>query len=309
MVGPTGIGKSEVAAEIARRVSAEIVAVDSMQVYRGMDLGTGKPDPVSRREIPHHGIDLADPEEEFDVARYVRWVRPVLEEIRLRGRLPLLVAGSGLYLRGLLDGLCQAPGKDPYLREQLLWQGREKGAPFLHEKLKPVDPKAAAKIHPNDLRRIVRALEVFQVSGRPISQWQEETTRPLDGEKHLIGLTCGRQRLYEGIDRRIDGWLAAGWLEEARRLKRRDLSRTAREALGYRELFAHLEGQIGWEPTVTLIKRNTRQYAKRQWSWFRADARVRWITTDGRSPEEVARHILAGVSAPASPVFPISPSS
>ncbi|MBI3616524.1 MAG: tRNA (adenosine(37)-N6)-dimethylallyltransferase MiaA [Candidatus Omnitrophica bacterium] len=292
IVGPTGIGKSEVAMALARSVPSEIVVVDSMQVYRGMDRGTGKPDSAQQKEIPHHGIDLVEPEEEFDVARYRNLLAPVIRAIQAKGRLPILVGGSGLYFRAILDGLCEAPGRDPFLREHLLQQGTEQGAAVLHAELEKVDPEAAARIHPNDLRRIVRALEVFRATGRALSQWQGQTTHPLDGDKRLIGLSMDRALLYQQIEERIDGWLNEGWLEEAGSLNRRALSRTAREALGYRELFAFLEGQADWPMTVSLIKRNTRRYAKRQLAWFRADPRIQWLDVDGKGPEALTAHIL-----------------
>ena len=292
VVGPTGIGKTEAAVAVARRVPSEIVVIDSMQVYRGMDRGTGKPDASLQQEIPHHGLDLIEPEQEFDAVSFRNRIVPVIQGIQGRGHLPILVGGSGLYMRAVLDGLCHAPGKDPFRREQLLREGQEKGAVVLHTRLAGVDPTAAERIHPNDLRRIVRALEVFLVSGRPLTHWQEETTQPLEGEKRLVGLTCDRGLLYRRIEERIGGWLKAGWLEEARGLSRRNLSRTAREALGYRELFAHLEGESDWETTVSLIKRNTRRYAKRQLAWFRADPRVEWIPVDEMAPEMAASQIL-----------------
>ena len=260
-----------------------------------MDRGTGKPDASLQREIPHHGLDLIEPEQEFDAANFRNRIVPVIQGIQGRGRLPILVGGSGLYMRAVLDGLCQAPGKDPFRREQLLREGQEKGAAVLHARLAGVDPAAAERIHANDLRRIVRALEVFFVSGRTLTHWQEETTNPLEGEKRLIGLICDRGLLYRRIGERIDGWLRAGWPEEARGLSRRDLSRTAREALGYRELFAFLEGESDWETTVSLIKRNTRRYAKRQIAWFRADPRIEWIPIDERTPETAASQILEGI--------------
>jgi tRNA dimethylallyltransferase len=285
IVGPTGIGKSEAALEIARQVpsGAEIVVVDSMQVYRGMDLGTSKPSPSLRREIPHHGLDLADPSEDFDVARYVELVRPVISEIQRRGRLPILVAGCGLYLRALLDGLCPAPGRFPEIRQELLQEAEDKGTSFLHARLKKVDSDSAAKIHPNDLRKIVRALEVFQASGVPLSRWHRKTEPFVAPEElEIFGLSRDRSDLYRRIEERIDRWLDAGWLEEARGLMERPLSMTAKKALGYQELFRYLRGGIEWERCVSLIKQNTRRYAKRQWTWFRADPRVQWI--DGTNP-------------------------
>ena len=296
VVGPTGIGKSEIALELSRWIGAEIVAVDSMQVYRGMDLGTGKPDISVRKEIPHHGLDLVEPEEEFNAVLYAQLVRPSFLAIQERGSVPLLVGGSGLYLRALLDGLCPATGKDAALREQLLAEAQEEGgAQLLYERLKKVDPPTAAKIHPNNFRRTVRALEVFLVTGSPLSQWQKQavsSSDPVRGQRvQLVGLTCDRASLYRRIEKRIEGWLQAGWLEEARGLSARPLSQTAREALGYRELFQFLDGRTDWETTCQLIKRNTCRYAKRQWTWFKADSRIVWIQTDRKMPEAIAKEI------------------
>lgn len=297
IVGPTGIGKSQVAVAVAREVPAEVVAVDSMQVYRGMDRGTGKPDLAVRKKIPHHGIDLVDPEEEFNAAQYLRTILPILEQIRKRGQLPILVGGTGLYLKVLRDGLCPAPGKDLAVRERLLTQSREEGTEVLHARLSQVDPKAAERIHPNDLRRIVRALEVYEMTGQPLSQWHRETVSSLNGKEtfQVFGLTMDRSALYRRIDERVNRWLASGWLQEAQVLHQRRLSLTAKEALGYRELFDFLEGKTDWPTTVSLIQRNSRRYAKRQWAWFKRDPRIRWIDVEGKMPEEVARRIVEGV--------------
>ena len=297
LLGPTGIGKSEVALSVAQRIPSEIVSVDSMQVYRGMCIGTGKPPLAVREKIPHHGLDLVEPEEEFDVARYVAAVRPAVEGILARGLTAVLAGGSGLYLRGLLEGICPAPGKDRSIRDRLLAEAHENGLGALYARLQTVDPEAAARIHPNDLRKMCRALEVYQASGRPLSDWQKETVSPFEAghELLLVGLTCSRKFLYQRIEERIDGWIAQGWLEEARVLCKRPLSQTARGALGYRELFAHLSGQTDWDTTVSLIKQNTRRYAKRQWTWFRADSRIQWISVDDSAPQTVAETILEQV--------------
>lgn len=299
LLGPTGVGKSEVAAELARRLSGEIIAVDSMQVYRGMDVGTGKPPARLRAEIPHHGLDLVEPEEEFDVLRYASAVRPVLESLRRTGRWAVLAGGCGLYLRVLLEGLCEAPGRDPHLRERLRSEGEALGSPALHARLQQVDPDAAGRIHPNDLRRIVRALEVYEVSGRPISRWQRETrpwSEAVDGCVR-IGLTGEREWLYGQIGLRIEAWLSGGWVEEARLLHRRRLSPTAREALGYRELFDHFEGRTDWATARELIHRNSRRYAKRQWSWFRKDPGIRWVRVDRKAAVQPAEEILSSMRA------------
>ena len=296
LAGPTGIGKTELAAELARRLPAEIVAVDSMQVYRGLEIGTGKPPARLREEIPHHGLDLAEPAEEFDVLRYVEEVSPAIREIERRGKWVLLVAGCGLYLRVLLRGLCGAPGGDAALRERLRAEGEREGWNRLHARLREVDPEAAVRIHPNDAKRMIRALEVYESSGRPISQWQSRT-EPIDprwAECPVIGLECEREWLYRRIEERVDGWLADGWLEETRNLLRGPVSRTAREALGYRELFEHLEGDRDWDSTRELIRKNSRRYARRQWSWFRGEPRVRWVRVrEGAKPAETAAGILS----------------
>lgn len=249
-----------------------------MQVYRGMDVGTGKPPADGRREIPHHGLDLAEPEEEFDVLRYIQAVTPVIRRLQQEDRWVVLVGGSGLYFRVLRAGLCEAPGREPEVRDRLIEEGFSIGTGVLHERLKKVDPSAAERIHANDLRRIVRALEVFEVSGKPLSAWQKQTVPVIPGldRCRVIGLTCDRPALYARLEERVDRWLNSGWLEEARVLHRRRLSRTAREALGYRELFDHLDGRVSWPAVRELIIRNTRRYAKRQWSWFRHEPGVEW---------------------------------
>ncbi len=294
IVGPTGIGKSEVALAVARLVPSEIITVDSMQVYRGMDLGTGKPDRSSRQQVPHHGLDLTDPSESFSVAQYIAAVGPVIPQIIARQHLPILIAGTGLYLKALLDGLCPAPPEDPQIREQILAEGKKTGWGIVHARLQEVDPAAAGRIHPNDSRRIIRALEVFSITKKSISSWQESTVGLLSSgmSVELFGVTCSRALLYRRIEARVDAWCQVGWLEEARKLVAHPLSKTAGEALGYKEMYAHLRGERGWSETVSLIKRNTRHYAKRQMTWFRRDARIRWIATDGLSAEEAARQIV-----------------
>jgi len=294
LMGPTGIGKSEIAAEIARRIPSEIVAVDSMQVYRGMNLGTGKPSHEFCREIPHHGLDLAEPEETFDAARFAELLTPTLAAIQERGKVVLLVGGSGFYFRALLDGLHPMPAAHFEVRARLLEEASVRGAAALHGQLQKVDSTAASKIHPNDLRRVIRALEVFEVSGRPMTAWFGAAKQPpVAGEEICrIGLTCDRDALYRRIEARVNGWLQSGWLEEAKALSRLKLSQTAQEALGYKELFAHLEGKLSWEETCQLILRNTRHYAKRQLSWFRQDERIHWVQTEGKSTAELSEVIL-----------------
>jgi len=296
IVGPTGVGKTEVAFQVARRLPCDIVVVDSMQVYRGMEVGTSKPPLWMRQTIPHHGLDLVEPEEVFDAAQYVRTMRPILDAVSAAGRIPVLVGGCGLYLRAILDGICQAPGCDLALRKALQAEEDLAGPGTLYAQLKKVDPRSAARIHPHDLRRVIRALEVYRLTGKPLSVWQSETTQAnaLVGKIRLRmwGLTCERKRLYRRIEARADAWLESGWLDEARTLIQRPLSHTARQALGYRELFAYIEGRWDWDRTRWMIHRNTRRYAKRQWAWFRADRRVNWIALDAIQIDEVVDRVV-----------------
>jgi tRNA dimethylallyltransferase len=294
LIGPTGVGKTDLSIVLARLLKAEILSVDSAQVYRGMDIGTGKPSPALRKEIPHHGLDLAEPEEEFDVLRYTQSVVPVLSSLVQKDRWVLLVGGAGLYFRVLRRGLCEAPGRDPIVRDRLLAEGQADGSEALHGRLSKVDPESASRIHPNDLKKVVRAVEVFELSGRPLSTWQKETVPWIQGLEHspVFGITMERPVLFARLEQRTLRWLeGGGWLEEASRLHGRPLSQTARETLGYGELFEFLEGRADWVTTRGRIIKNTCRYAKRQWTWFRREPGVQWLEATRREPGEIAREI------------------
>jgi tRNA dimethylallyltransferase len=293
VVGPTGIGKTDCSIELARRFSAHVAAVDSMQVYRGMEIGTGKPSAKTLSEIPHHGLNWLDPSEECDAVRYAHYLAPILTNLWNRSVAVILTGGCGLYLKVLLDGLCEAPGADPEIRDRLVEEGERVGAGVLHDRLKQNDPVAAAQIHPNNLRRVVRALEVWELTGRPLSDWQKENKPFLSPEIKIkiVGLSGNREKLFERLDQRVDQWFEQGWLDEARRLSKKPLSKTAAEAVGYRELFSHLRGEITLEQAREQIKQNTRRYAKRQWTWFRNDPRVAWIETDGLTLKQIVDKI------------------
>ncbi|MCM8811659.1 MAG: tRNA (adenosine(37)-N6)-dimethylallyltransferase MiaA [Candidatus Omnitrophica bacterium] len=290
LVGPTGIGKTETAAALAKTLSAKVVVADSMQVYQGMDVGTGKPDKALLREIAHYGIDLVPPTAEFSAADYVRTVRPVMEKLLARDDFVVLTGGSGLYVRALLDGICEAPSANRFYREQLLEEGQKTGWSAMHRRLQEVDPEAARRIHPHDKKRIIRALEVFHDSGQPLTALQKKAAGFFENKAEIsfFGLTCHRETLYQRIEERIDRWLASGWKEEAQMLLQKGLSKTSAEALGYKELYAYLKNETSWEETVRLIKRNSRHYAKRQITWFHHDPRIRWIPVEDRSPRELA---------------------
>jgi tRNA dimethylallyltransferase len=273
LTGPTGSGKTPLGVELAQRLGAEVVALDSMTVYRGMDIGTAKPTADERRQVRHHLLDELDPWESSSVAWWLERAGQCCRDIEGRGKRVLFVGGTPLYLKALLRGLFDGPPGDEALRRHLAEEAEQGGRQALHDRLARVDPVAAARLHPNDLRRVVRALEVWQLTGRPISAWQTQWAGgpgPFPGDRVLC-LDVPRPELYARIDARVRQMIAAGWVEEARALRRlpRPLSREAAQALGYKEVFEHLDGRASLEETVGRIQTRTRQFAKRQLSWFR----------------------------------------
>jgi len=271
LTGPTGSGKSALGLELAERLDAEIVGLDSMTLYRGMDIGTATPSPVDRRRVPHHLIDVLDPWESASVAWWLDQASRRCDEITRRGKRVLFVGGTALYLKALLYGLFDGPPADEALRWRLLEQANREGAPVLHARLAQVDPVTARRVHPNDVRRTIRALEVWERTGRPMSAWQTQWhTLPAD-RPQVYWIDRPRTELYDRIDRRVLQMIDQGWVEEARQLKQlsRPLSREAAKALGYAELFAHLDGRKTLDEAVRAIQLHSRQFAKRQITWFR----------------------------------------
>ena len=278
IVGPTAGGKSTLAHAVARDLGdVEIVSVDSMQVYRGMDIGTAKPTPAQQGEIAYHLLDLVDPAESFTVGAFQRAARVALGEIEARGHRALLVGGTGLYLKAVVDRL-RLPGRFPAVRRQLEAELLSAGAPALHRRLAQVDPVAAARIEPSNGRRVVRALEVCRGSGRPFSSYGPGIDTYPDVDIDLVGLAWPRPELDRRIAARYVAQLDAGFLHEVEVLAARPggLGLTARQALGYRELLAHLDGTISLDEAVDTAVRRTRRFARRQERWFRRDPRVRW---------------------------------
>jgi tRNA dimethylallyltransferase len=286
IVGPTGIGKSAVALAIAEQIGAEVVAVDAFTVYRGMDIGTAKPTAAERRRVRHHMVDVLDPSEASSVEWFQSAARAAIDEVLLRGRTPLLVGGSGLYFRAVIDPL-EFPPTDAGVRAGI--EARYAGdVARAHADLARVDPDAAARMDPGNLRRAVRALEVRELTGRRFSDWRLawDSWEPAYPGLVVIGLSGGRPALAPRLDARVDAMLANGWLDECRRLSTVALSATARQAIGYAELLDHLAGNLDYDRAVERIKVRTRQYAARQDRWFRADPRVQW-TTAANAPELV----------------------
>jgi tRNA dimethylallyltransferase len=287
LTGPTGSGKSSLALEIAPQLNAEIVAMDSMTLYRGMDIGTAKPTRVERAAVPHHLIDVLDPWESANVAWWLESASAAVRDIECRGRVALFVGGTPLYLKALLRGIFAGPGAHPEVRRRLEEEARIVGVSALHARLADLDPVAGTRIHPNDLRRIVRALEVRETTGAPISEMQLQWKAEGGLRTEVLCLDVPRAELYEKIDRRVRVMLDQGWLEEARSLwnASQPPSREASAAVGYRDLWAYLDGQADWPTTVARIQQRTRQYAKRQLTWFRHLPECRFVT-----PELTRKH-------------------
>ena len=278
LTGPTACGKTELALALAQRVPLEIISMDSALVYRGLDIGTAKPSPAIRGAVPHHLIDILDPTESYSAGRFARDAGALIDEIRARGRLPLLVGGTLLYLRALRDGLSPLPRADRSVRAELDAQAAELGLKALHERLRLVDPAAAARIAPSDRQRIQRALEVHALTNRPISELQradDERKRPAVLAIALVPES--RAELAARIERRFDAMVGAGFLSEVERLRARgDLNADmpAMRAVGYRQIWAHLDGRFTWDEARAKAIVATRQYAKRQLTWLRGDTRI-----------------------------------
>jgi tRNA dimethylallyltransferase len=362
IAGPTGVGKTRVAVALARLIPAEVVCADSRTLYRGMDIGTAKPSRPERAAVPHHVLDVASPDQIVTLVDYQRLALRAIHEITSRGRLPLLVGGTGLYIRAVVDRLAipQTP-PDWELRARLEMEEQDRGPGTLHRRLAEVDPAAAARIHPGNVRRIIRALEVYHHAGTPISSLQRAAATPRgttasgalggagtgprnavaalahagtdrSGETSdmvsgalMVALTMERGRLYERIDRRIEQQLAGGLIEEVRALVEAGYAgphpaaspdaggggRTggrarwgggwtglppAMQGLGYREIIAYLDGEATLDEAIARLRRNTRRYARRQWTWFRADPRYCWLDVGDDPPETVAARIHAMLS-------------
>ncbi|MCL6638192.1 MAG: tRNA (adenosine(37)-N6)-dimethylallyltransferase MiaA [Firmicutes bacterium] len=281
VTGPTATGKTDVGVMVAERLGGEIISADSMLIYRYMDIGTAKPTLQERRGIPHHMIDIVDPDEEYSVALFQRQAREAIGGVLARGRVPLLVGGTGLYVHAVLDRYdFTSAGGDKYFREKLQKEAADIGPEGMHRRLAEIDPDAAKKLHPRDTRRVIRALEVYYRTGRPISsyQYKDGQANPIYRAK-IFGLTMARESLYRRIEKRVDWMIAAGLVDEVHGLLERGYQPElpSMRGLGYKEIVPYLRGQLSLEEAVALLKRNTRRFAKRQLTWFRRDSRIHWL--------------------------------
>jgi len=298
IVGPTAVGKTDLALALAERLPVEVVSADSRQVYRGMDIGTAKPNREELDRLPHHLVDIVDPDEPFTLAQYQERAYAAIADVLRRGRLPLLVGGTGLYIRAVMEGLkIPAAPPDEALRAELFAEAERLGAEALHERLRQVDPLAAERIDYRNVRRVVRALEVHALTGQPISALQERHPPPY--RLLTVGLTMPRPPLYERVDRRVDRMIAAGLVEEVRGLLARGygLELPSMSGLGYREIGLHLRGELSLEAAIALIKSDTRKFIRHQYNWFSpASAAIRWfdLAAGGAGP---ARELIASFCA------------
>ena len=299
IVGPTAVGKSRVAVEVARVFETEVLTADSRQVYRGMDVGTDKPSLEERQAVPHRLIDLVNPDEPFNAGLYRRQAIDEIERLYRDCRLPLVVGGTGLYVRTLLKGLCGAPPADPRVRAVLRQEAKDQGLDGLYARLVEVDPATAARLHPRDESKVIRALEVHQLSGRRMSEFQQEhgfAERPFSAL--IIGLNRDRGALYRRIEERIDWQLAHGLIEETRQLLFQGYQRmsAAMKGLGYRQVAAHLAGEYDAAEMLRRFKRDTRHFSKRQMTWFRKEPGIQWLTIEeSESVQHTAARVIGQV--------------
>lgn len=284
LLGPTASGKTAISLLLARSMNAEILSADSRQVYRCLDIGTAKPTAAERDLVPHHFVDVIDPEYPFNAGEFGKQGREVIDEIFARGNVPIVVGGSGLYLRGLIDGFFEGPGADQSLREELYKRLHDIGGEGLLEDLRVLDPAAASRMLPTNTRRIIRALEIVTLTGRPISELQKEKIT-ISFDPVFAGLQWDRKELYHRIDERVDRMIDEGLVNEVFALKRKGYTPryNALQTTGYVEVFDFIDGKISFEEMVRLMKRNTRRYAKRQMTWFRQDTRIRWFKVESEA--------------------------
>ncbi len=297
LLGPTAVGKTEIAIQLAQRLNAEIVSVDSRQIYRQMDIGTAKPTAEEQQAARHHLIDCIDISQLFSVADYQSLADAAIADIQNRGKRVLLVGGAGLYFRAIVDGLFEGPGANPTLRKRLEGEAAQFGVDALHKQLQTYDPESAERIHPNNVVRVIRALEVYELTGTPMSELQQQW-HPEEQRYPFIafGLTMPRALLYRRIEQRVDVMLANGLIAEVESLLAASYARdsVALQSFGYRELIAYLDGDCTYMEAITQLKQNTRRFAKRQLTWFRKDTRIEWL--DRESTSDIISQILKRIS-------------
>lgn len=299
IVGPTAVGKTAVAVEFVSQIGGEIISADSMAVYVGMDIGTAKPTREEASRARFHLVDVVDPSAPFSVGEFQRLAREAIDDVLQRNPPAVVVGGSGLYVRAAVDGLnLEIPGRSEQLRAQLAQEASEFGNESVYRRLAQIDPVSAELIHPNNVKRVIRAIEIYELSGTPASALYARQSGSGYANARWFGLTMKRDALYERIENRVDAMIEAGLIEEVDGLLRRglDLHLPSMQGLGYKEIAGFLRGEYGKEEAIALLKGNTRRFAKRQYTWFRPDARIRWINVDGMTAKKVSENIKGVLS-------------
>lgn len=300
IVGPTCSGKTNISLKLSQLIPAEIISADSRQIYKYLNIGTAKPSKSQFEKVTHHLIDILDPLENYDVSIFEKDAKNIIEEIFKKNKIPIIVGGSGLYIKALIDGIFDTADKDEDYRNQLLQKRKELGNEYLYEELKRVDPESADKMLPQNWKRVMRALEVFHTTGEPI--WKHHEKQSTEKEKKYLfkqyGLNWEREVLYKNIDNRVDDMIEQGFVDEVKNILDMgyDKSLNSLNTVGYKEIIAHIEGNISLERAIELIKRNTRHYAKRQLTWFKKDGRILWF--DVKKFEDmdiIAKNIIKGI--------------
>ena len=286
IVGPTGVGKTSFSILLAKALKTEIISADSMLVYRKMDIGTAKPSTDELTAVPHHLINILSPAETFSAGLFKKMAVEIIDALHRKNRVPIIAGGTGLYIRALTAGLFEGPDADEGLREKLKEEEKFHGRGHLYNKLKRVDPEAADKIEPNDLRRIVRALEVSMKEKKGITEIRNSSTVPMDYDFIKVGLSRDREELYPMIEARVDKMMESGLLNETEQLLKEKPNRTAMQALGYKEMKLYLDGEVDLTEAVRLIKKRTKMYAKRQYTWFRKEPDIHWLDISGITTAE-----------------------
>lgn len=299
LAGPTAVGKTDASIALAKALDGEIISGDSMQIFRGLDIGTAKITPSEMAGVPHHLIDILPPDATFSAAQFRLLADAKIAEITARGHVPILVGGTGFYVNGVIyDYHFGDVGRDSTYRQTLQQILDEQGAPALMAKLAQVDPISAKRLHINDTKRIMRALEVFHLTGKPLSARENDVDKQIPRYQMVYqALNLERQHLYERINKRVDAMISAGWLDEVQKLLAEGVPKNSQalQGLGYRQLVDYLDGAESWERTVERIKRDTRHFAKRQLTWFRHDPNVIWVNKDGKDEEDVIAELLQNI--------------
>lgn len=296
LVGPTGVGKTDVSIQIAKRINSEIISADSRQIYRQMNIGTSKPSKEYLESVPHHFINILNPDKDYSAGQYAKEARTVVRQICERGNTPLVVGGSGLYIRALLNGFFGEDYRDESIRLQLNARLEDEGPERLYSELQRVDPQSSNQTHPNNKKRVLRSLEVYYITGKPISEIQQSGEDPADFPWIKFGLIMRRESLYERINHRVDRMFKSGFVAEVQDLLKNGYSPklNSLNSVGYKEVVEYLNSNLDLENCISLVKQNTRRYAKRQLTWFRRETDIHWATIEGNEgfASEIAEDLL-----------------